>query len=225
MHRSWRTAGFHMDNHSRQPGDCYRSLQLDFSGLSHMATRVRVTFFVLAFVAFQPNSFGGDNKTATDYADDAVASMELEYNALAALVREGKVSAAELEGRADELFHAQLLQLQLRKDDAGITVILRKRMETRDEELDRLHKVGDRVGAQQIQVAQLKSLQARLHYAKHTGDQQLAEATLSDALTIEEAKLQFIISAAERGFESQSAIAKQKLRLATMIAHRDISLP
>ena len=190
-----------------------------------MATKIRVTFLMLASIAFQLNSFAGDTETATDYADDAVASMKLEYNAFEALVHEGKVSAAELEGRADELFNAQLLLLQLRKDDAGITVILRKRMDTRDEELDRLHKIGDRVGAQQIQVAKLKSLQARLHYAKHTGDQQLANATLSDALTIEGAKLQFIISAAERGFESQSAIAKQKLRLATMIAHRDISLP
>ena len=190
-----------------------------------MATRIRVPFLVLAFVALQPNSFAGDTETATDYADDAVASMKLEFKVLEALLHEGKVSAAELEGRGDELFHAQLLQFQLRKDDAGITVILRKRMDTREEELDRLQKIGDRIGAQRIQVAKLKSLQARLHYAKHTGDLQLANATLSDALTIEEAKLQFIISAAERGFETQSAIAKQKLRLATMSAHRDIYLP
>ena len=27
MHRSWRTSGFDMDNHSRQPGDCGRSLR------------------------------------------------------------------------------------------------------------------------------------------------------------------------------------------------------
>ena len=76
-----------MASQSRQPADLGRSLQLAFSGRSHLATRVRVTFLILAFVACQPNSFAGDTETATDYADDAAASMELEYNALAPTVQ------------------------------------------------------------------------------------------------------------------------------------------
>ena len=35
MHRSWRTAGFHMDNHSRQPGDCKRYAVMAYLTLFH----------------------------------------------------------------------------------------------------------------------------------------------------------------------------------------------
>ena len=190
-----------------------------------MSTQVRIAFTIFSLVAIQAISTASDNDTATQYANDAVASMQQEYDALASLVQEGKMSAAELQLKSDELFKARLLLLTLKHDDAAISTILREQMEKCDKDFARLTAVRNKISAQQVQLAQLKSLQARLQYATHSGDAKLADATLNEAIAVEEAKLESIIHMVKRGFENHAAVAEQKLRLARLIALREISLP
>ncbi len=53
MHRSWRPAGFHIDNHSRQPGDCERyATELDRIVLNRLWKRRVVRKIVYATTTF-----------------------------------------------------------------------------------------------------------------------------------------------------------------------------
>ena len=190
-----------------------------------MSTLVRISFRMFAFVAVHSIVGATDNNTATQYADDAVASMQQEFDALAELVHAGKISAADLQRQTEELFDARLLLLTLKHDDIGISTILRQKMERCDEHFARLNAVRSEIPAGQVELSQLKSLQARLQYATHVGDAQMADATLHEAIAIEEAKLKTIVYMVKRRAENQSAVAKQQLRLARLIAHREVSLP
>lgn len=190
-----------------------------------MSRLFQISFTIVAFVAMHSIAVATDNNTATQYANDAVDSMQQEYDAFAKLVQAGKMSAAELQLKTEELFEARLLLLTLKHDDAGITIILREKMKRCDEHFARLSSVRSQISAQQVQLAQLKSLQARLQYATQSGDDQLADATLNEAIAIEEAKLLNIIDLVKRSAKNHGAIAKQQLRLARLIANRQISLP
>jgi chromosome segregation ATPase len=204
--------------------------------LKYTVTVVLISVFAVSLLAQQQSLTDAPAKppviatatsadTATQYANDAVASMQQEYDALASLVHEGKLSTAELQHKSDELFKARLLLLTLKHDDDAISTLLREQTETFDKAFARLRAMGNKISAEQVQLAELKSLQARLQYATHNGDAKLADATLNEAIAIEEAKLQSVIHMVKRGFENHAAVAGQKLRLARFITHREISLP
>lgn len=190
-----------------------------------MSKRSHISFTIAAFVAMHSIAVATDKNTATQYANDAVDSMQQEYDASSKLVKAGEMSAADLQRKAEALFEARLLLLTLQHDDAGITTILRDKTKKCDEHFARLTAVRSGIPTQQVDLAQLRSLQARMQYATHVGDTPMADATLNEAIAIEEDKLANTKRLVKQGTVGRAAVAKQQLRLARLIAHREISLP
>ena len=116
-----------------------------------MSRQIQISFTIIAFAAMHSIAAAADNKTATQYADDAVTSMQRENDALAKLAQTGKISSADLRRATEELFEARILLLTLKHDEIGITTLLREKVNRSDQHFAKLSAAHSDIPVRQVE--------------------------------------------------------------------------
>ena len=101
-----------------------------------------------------------------------------------------------------------------------MTMLLREGIELEQSRIDGLTKLGDKgvVNPENLRKSELRLLSAQQQLALHKKDQAGADEAFRRALEIEMQHLERLEILTERGIANQTMIARQKLRIARLIA-------
>lgn len=165
-----------------------------------------------------------DDPVALEYAQEAVEAMRAEFDGLKGTL---PVSSSQLQQLQSDLHNAELTLLHLQSDDAGVKRLLQIEVDRQSTLFKQQQSLADRgyAGENELSTSELRLLAAQCNLAGHNGDQATAALAIRRAIAVEESKLKSILALASRGYAGQSSIAKQKLRIAQLIATKTITLP
>jgi hypothetical protein len=180
------------------------------------------TGFVVMFAAYMAEATA-DDALAIEYAQEAVVALKSEFNELKDIL---SVSSTQLLQLQSDLHHAELTLLQLRNDNAGIARLLQAEIDHQATLFKQQISLAERgvAGEQELAISELRLLIAQCNLARHNHDGAAADVAIRRAIAIETSMLKSILTLASRGVAGRSSIAKQKLRIAQLIATRTITL-
>lgn len=171
-----------------------------------------------------PSPAVADDEVALRYAQEAADALRADFDRLQ---RTDSVTSAQLQELESDLHNAELTVLRLKGDDAGIKRLLESEVDRQASRFRRLQSLAERgyTGTNDLSTGELRLLSARLTLARHSNDQAGVSRVIRRAIEIEESTLRSLLALASRGYVHSSSIAKQKLRIAQLIATRTITLP
>ncbi|MCS7468742.1 TIGR03067 domain-containing protein [Stieleria sp. ICT_E10.1] len=188
----------------------------------------RLTFLVLArdaagtAVAAKP--IAEEDAKALQFANQALAALDAERLSMEAGAKAGLVSKTRIDELRSELFDARLILLRLQGDEAGITMLLQDEIKLEKARFERLKALASQgyVGAGKLREGELRLLSVQQQHALHERNQTKADEVLRRALEIEQQHLQRLESLSSQGVANRSVIAQHKLRIARLLADRQI---
>ena len=163
-----------------------------------------------------------DDAVALEYAQDAVKTLRAEFDGLKGTL---PVYSSQMQQLQSDLHNAELTLFHLQGDDAGVKRLLRAEVNRQSTLFKQQQSFADRgyAGAKELSTSELRLLVAQCNLARHIGDQATAALAIRRAIEVEESKLKSILHQASSGYANQSSIAKQKLRIAQLIATKTIT--
>lgn len=177
-----------------------------------------------ATAAVTEKSIGNDDVTALQFAKQAVAAYEAEWLSLEEGAKAGHVAKTQIDELRSELYDARLVLLRIQGDEAGITMLMEEEIELEKLRFERLKEAASQgyIGAGKLRQGELRLLSVQQQYALHEKDQAKAEEVLRRALEIEQQHLQRLEALSSQGVANRTVLARQKLRIARLIAERSI---
>jgi len=164
-----------------------------------------------------------DETQAVQIMQEVVSVFETDLARMQRLAQRGVISPAKLQDREFELLEAQIQLAELQRDDQAITEKLQRIISIREHQQASAHSLHKKnvISDSQVVKANGDLLHARLRMAKHNRDQASMKAIIDQLVQLEREQLDRSERLAKQiGENRDQQIAKQKLRLATLLVEQ-----